>query len=72
MIDDTDGSAAQLLLEVKMNENMVLVGVYSMRSHTAQELERIFKERFAGKVYEAVCDTEKGIVRVFEERKRES
>ena len=49
-----------------MNENMVLVGVYSMRSHTAQELERIFKERFAGKVYEAVCDTQKGIVKVFE------
>lgn len=54
-----------------MNENMVLVGVYSMRSHTAQELERIFKERFAGKVYEAVCDTQKGIVRVFEEREKE-
>lgn len=52
-----------------MSENMVLVGVYSMRSHSAQELERIFKERFAGKVYEAVCDTEKGIVWVFEERK---
>ena len=52
-----------------MNENMVLVGVYSMKTHTPQELERIFKERFAGKVYEAVCDMEKGIVRVFEERK---
>lgn len=51
-----------------MNENMVLVGVYSMKTHTAQELERIFKERFAGKEYEAICDTEKGIVRVFEER----
>lgn len=52
-----------------MNENMVLVGVYSMKAHTPQELERILKERFAGKVYEAVCDTGKGIVRVFEERK---
>ena len=71
MIDDISWSAAQLLLEVKMNENMVLVGVYSMRSHTAQELERIFKERFAGKVYEAVCDTQKGIVKVFEEREKE-
>ena len=53
-----------------MNENMVLVGVYSIKT-TPQELERIFKERFAGKVYEAVCDTEKGIVRVFEERNHE-
>lgn len=71
MIDDIDGSAVQRLLEVKMNENMVLVGVYSMKKHTPQELERIFKERFAGKEYEAICDTEKGIVRVFEERNHE-
>lgn len=71
MIDDIGGSAAQLLLEGKMKENMVLIGVYSMKTHTPQELERIFKERFAGKVYESVCDTEKGIVRVFEERNHE-
>lgn len=71
MIDDIRGRAAQRLLEVKMNENMVLVGVYSMKTHTPQELERILKERFAGKVYEAVYDTEKGIVRVFEERNHE-
>ena len=54
-----------------MNENMVLVGVYSMKTHTPQELERIYKERFAGKAYETVYDTEKGIVRVFEERNHE-
>lgn len=49
-----------------MKENMVLVGVYSMKTHAPQDLERIFKEQ---KVYEVVYDTEKGIVRVFEERK---
>lgn len=59
------------MLNAKMDGNMVLVGVYSMKTHTPQELERIFKERFAGKTYEAVCDTEKGIVRVFEERNHE-
>ena len=54
-----------------MNEGMYLVGVYSMAAHTVGELERMLDERYGDKKHEAVCDVQKGLVRVFTERERE-
>ena len=55
-----------------MNEGMYLVGVYSMAAYMVGELERMLDERYGGKNHEVVCDVQKGLVRVFAERKKES
>ena len=54
-----------------MNEGMYLVGVYSMADYTVGELERMLDERYGDKKHEVVCDAQKGLVRVFAERRME-
>ena len=54
-----------------MNEGMYLVGVYSMAAYTVGELERMLDERYGDVAHEVVCDVQKGLVRVFIERRTE-
>ena len=55
-----------------MNEGMHLVAVYSMAAYTVGEFERMLDERYGDKPHEVVCDVQKGLVRVFAEREKES
>lgn len=54
-----------------MSKSMHLVGVYSMAAYTVGELERMLDERYGDIKHEVVCDVQKGLVRVFAERRTE-
>ena len=53
-----------------MNKEKYLCGIYSMKNYTVAELERMLEERYAGREYEVVCDTNEGLLRVYTERER--
>lgn len=55
-----------------MSKGMYLAGIYSMVAYTVEELERMLDERYGDKAHEVVCDVQKGLVRVFTEREKES
>lgn len=55
-----------------MSKGMYLAGVYSMAAYTVGELERMLDERYGDIAHEVVCDVQKGLVRVFAKRERES